>query len=73
MCSIILPKSVIKQIDKYRKHCLWRGSTINEKGTPKAAWKMVCIPKVENGMGVIDLEQQNKALIIKNLHKFFNK
>jgi len=25
------------------------------------------------GLGVIDLEKQNKALILKNLHKFFNK
>lgn len=73
MCSIMLPKSIIKQIDKYRKHCLWRGSTINEKGSPKAAWGMICIPKDQGGMGVIDLEKQNKALIMKNLHKFFNR
>lgn len=26
MCSLVLPKEVIKQIDKYRKACLWRGS-----------------------------------------------
>jgi hypothetical protein len=31
MCSIMLPKTVIKQIDKYRKHCLWRGTEANEK------------------------------------------
>jgi len=73
MCSIVLPKSIIKQIDKYRKHCLWRGSSVNEKGYPKAAWDMVCIPKVEGGLGVLDLEKQNQALLMKNLHKFFNK
>ena len=73
MCSIILPKAVIKQIDKFRKHCLWRGSSINEKGSPKAAWNIICVPKDQGGLGVIDLEKQNKALIIKNLHKFFNK
>lgn len=37
MCSLALPKSVIKQIDKYRKHCLWRGSDINSNKPPKAA------------------------------------
>jgi hypothetical protein len=25
MCTYLLPKTVIKQIDKFRKHCLWRG------------------------------------------------
>jgi hypothetical protein len=42
MCTYLLPKTVIKQIDKYRKHCLWRGSDLNSKKPPKAAWKLVC-------------------------------
>ena len=25
MCNFLLPKTVIKHLDKYRKHCLWRG------------------------------------------------
>jgi hypothetical protein len=37
MCSFLMPKTVIKQIDKYRKHCLWRGSDVNNKKPPKAA------------------------------------
>jgi len=73
MCSLALPKSVIKQTDKFRKHCLWRGADLNAKTPPKAAWTMVCSPKDAGGLGVIDLEKQNKALLIKNLHKFFNK
>jgi hypothetical protein len=40
MCSIVLPKTVIKQIDKYRKHCLWRGATANEKKSCKSS--MAC-------------------------------
>lgn len=73
MCTLTLSKAVIKQIDKYRKHRLWRGSDINAKNHPKATWKMVCKPKIEGGLGVIDIEKQNKALILKNFHKFFNK
>lgn len=73
MCTPVLPKAVIKQIDKYRKYCLWRGSDINARKPPKAAYKMVCKPKDEGGLGVIDIEKQNKALLIKNFHKFFNK
>ena len=34
---------------------------------------MVCVPKDEGGLCIIDIEKQNKALLAKNLHKFFNK
>lgn len=73
MCTLAIPKTVIKQIDKYRKHCLWRGLDVNGRGQPKAAWTMICNTKEEGGLGVINVEEQNKALLLKNLHKFFNK
>lgn len=73
MCTISLPKTVIKQIDKYRKHCLWRGAEKNEKKIAKAAWPIVCRPKVEGGLGVLDIQTHNEALILKHLHKFFNR
>jgi hypothetical protein len=57
MCTLELPKAVIKQIDKFRKHCLWRGSDINAKSPPKAAWEMVCVPKEQGGLGVTDIEK----------------
>ena len=72
MCTFLLPQTVIDQIDKYRKHCLWRGSDINAKSHPKAAWSMVCLPKSERGLGVLNLKTQNEALVLKNLHKFYN-
>jgi len=59
MCTLALPKTVITQIDKYRKHCLWRGSDINAKTPPKVAWKF-CKPKIEGGLGIIDIEEQKK-------------
>jgi len=34
---------------------------------------MVTRAKEEGGLGVLDLKTQNEALLIKNLHKFFNK
>lgn len=33
MCPILLSKTVIKQIDKYRKHCLWRGAEASQKNS----------------------------------------
>jgi hypothetical protein len=73
MGTFLLPKTVLEQIDKYRKHCLWRGSNVNDKRPPKAAGHMVCLPKEEGGLGVINLKTHNEALLLKNLHKFFNK
>jgi len=73
MSTFKLHKTVIKQIDKYRKHCLWRGADINAKKPPSAAWETVCLPKKEGGLGVLNLRTQNEALLLKNLHKFFNR
>lgn len=39
----------------------------------KAAWHMVTKSKDKGGLGILDLKTQNEALLIKNLHKFFNK
>ena len=71
MCTFLLPKTIIDQIDKYRKHYLWCG--INARNSPKAAWNMFCLPKEEGGLGVLNLKTQNEALMMKNLHKFYNK
>jgi len=73
MSTFKLHKTVVKQIDKYRKHCLWRGADINAKQPPKAAWELVCLPKKEGGLGVLNLRTQNEELLLKHLHKFYNK
>lgn len=74
MCSLLFPPQVIKQIDRYRKHCLWSGGDINRRGTCLAAWEPACRPKNEGGLGIIDLKTQNKALLLKQkyLDKFYN-
>jgi hypothetical protein len=33
----------------------------------------ICRPENQGGLGVLNLEIKNKAFILKNLHKFFNK
>lgn len=40
---------------------------------PLAAWSLVTRPKKEGGLGVLNLTTQNDALLLKSLHKFFNK
>lgn len=73
MCTLKLPKTVAKPIDKYRKDCLWRGSDINKKGYNLAAWPLVTTPKNKGGLGVKNLYLQNDALLTKQLAKFYNK
>jgi hypothetical protein len=72
MCTFNLHVTTREQVDKFRKHYLWRGSNETNRVNAKAAWKMVTRPKDEGGMGVLDLKSQNEALL-KNLHKIFNK
>jgi hypothetical protein len=35
-------------------------------------WQIVCIPKDQGGLGVLDLEKMNIALLAKWLWKLFN-
>jgi hypothetical protein len=55
MCSIKVPITILKRVDKYRRHCLWRGGNVNAMKSPLAAWKMVTKPKLKGGLGVINL------------------
>ena len=73
MSTFHLHSTVREQIDKYRKHCLWRGSEENNRINAKAAWPMVTKSKEEGRLGVLDLKTQNEALLLKNFHKFYNR
>jgi len=73
MSSYLLPKTIVEQIDKFKRHCLWRGADTNSKKPPKAAWPKCCLPKEEGGLGILNINKQNESLLFKHLHKFFNK
>jgi hypothetical protein len=73
MGNLKLPPSIYNQIDKYRKYSMWRGTDMNAKKPPLAAWKLATRPKRNGGLGIINLETQNDVLLLKNLHKFYNR
>ena len=72
LCTPSIPPGIIKQLERIMHQCLWRGNS----DTPRqslAAWDMVCRPKEKGRLGVINLQLQNQGLLIKHLHKFYNK
>jgi len=73
LCTIKLPKGVIENIDRTRKQCLWRDSDEEKKGGNLVAWQIVQKPKDKGGLGVINLQLQNDALLLKHLDKLYNK
>jgi hypothetical protein len=73
LCSLKIYKSIIKIFDCSRRHCLWSKKEDSTTVNDLAAWSVVCRPKNAGGLGVINLEIQNKALLLKQLHKFYNK
>ena len=74
MCTFRLHKMVIKYIDKFRKHCLWGGANVDAKSPPRllGIWSVYQNQR-GGGLGVLNLTTQNEALLLKNLHKFFNR
>jgi hypothetical protein len=73
MCSVKMYATNLNSIDRARKHGLWRGSDVASKGKPLVAWSKLTTPKDKGGLGLKNLRIMNEALLIKHLHKFYNK
>ncbi|KAL2252964.1 UNVERIFIED_CONTAM: hypothetical protein Sindi_0091100 [Sesamum indicum] len=61
--AFILPKKVINEIEKRLRAFLWKGMT--NSGYAKVAWKDICRPKEEGGLGFKDISTLNRALMTK--------
>jgi hypothetical protein len=74
MSSLQIPPKTLEHIEKLRHHCLWNKKTEEaEKCSSLIAWHRVCRPKKRGGVGVLNLKLQNEALLMKFLHKLYNK
>ena len=73
MCTMMIPKTVIKQINSYLMNCFWRKYATQDRGAALISWEQVCKPKSHGGLGVLDLHTHNKTLLMKSLYKFFNR
>uniref|UniRef100_A0A5B6YUZ1 Reverse transcriptase domain-containing protein n=1 Tax=Davidia involucrata TaxID=16924 RepID=A0A5B6YUZ1_DAVIN len=62
----VLPKSVLKSIERVMRNYLWSG--VEMKSTKaKVAWKDICKPKKEGGLGLKDLAEWNRAVMTKQI------
>jgi hypothetical protein len=73
LCTLKLADGAIEIVDKGTRIVLW--GKLENSGRPKSlvAWYLVCRPKYKGGLGITNLAAHNEALLIKFLHKFFNK
>ena len=64
MSSIKLSQSILDGLDKVSRSFFW-GSTSGKKKQHLVAWKQVCLPRREGGLGIRSATAMNKALIAK--------
>ncbi|GJW59532.1 hypothetical protein Tco_0108867 [Tanacetum coccineum] len=66
-CNVfLLPKEVIKDINRVLKDFLWRQGDVC-KGRAKIASKTIYNPKTQGGLGLKDMFTWNKALLVKHI------
>ncbi|GFZ01931.1 hypothetical protein Acr_15g0005400 [Actinidia rufa] len=63
--------SIIEQVEKCNRTFLW-GGTEDRRKIHLVAWKDICCPNSDGGLGLHDLNAFNKAMLGKNAGKIFN-
>jgi hypothetical protein len=53
LCSLKIYQWVIDEVDKYRRHCLWRDKDLQKNSPPLAAWELVCSQKIKGDWGFL--------------------
>ncbi|KAL8110069.1 hypothetical protein AgCh_025974 [Apium graveolens] len=66
----ILPGAVIKWLNSVLSKFLWNGNSAGSKA--KVAWEKTTLPLEEGGLGIKNIAEWNKALIIKHLLNVVN-
>jgi hypothetical protein len=73
LCSLDIPEGILKQVNRIIRQCLWKKRDTGTGGHSLASWDMICKPKDKGGLGILDFRRQNEGLLMKHLHKFYNK
>lgn len=67
-----IPREVLTRLDAIGSKFYWQGGKENKKYR-LAKWSLMCRPKAQGELGIIDLDTQNKCLLSKWLFKLLNK
>jgi hypothetical protein len=62
-CSLKIPITIFIHFEKSGRQFLWADREDKIQGKCLASWEMICRPKDQGGLGVLDLRIQNKALL----------
>ena len=65
-------KGVLKKLNHYISCFFWQGGSDKKKKYHLAKWDILCRPKDQGGLEVIDLEVQNKCLLSKWIVNLLN-
>ncbi|WRX10498.1 Reverse transcriptase zinc-binding domain - like 2 [Theobroma cacao] len=66
-----LPSAVKKKLESIQRNFLWAGNG-EKKKIHFVNWTTVCKPKSQGGLGILDLELKNRALLSKWLWRYAN-
>jgi hypothetical protein len=64
MSMYLLPKTVIKRMDKNRRKFFWQGGSLKKK-YHLVQWRKVCRAKKQRGLGIKNLRKVNVSLLCK--------
>ena len=64
--KFILPALTIAKMESLLSAFLWKGVSLSTKGA-KVAWKQLCFPKSEGGLGIKRLKTWNQAAAINHI------
>jgi len=67
-----MPCAVIRQITCLCRNYLWTGDICRNKSA-LVAWKTVCLPKNERGLGLLNIQISNNSFIAKQLWNIHQK
>lgn len=62
----MLPKTILSEIECICRKFLWREPSL-QKGCSKLAWKAICLPVKEGGLGLRSLHTWNRVLMLKHV------
>jgi hypothetical protein len=72
MSAVRVPKTITKLIDKKMRAFFWTGEDSCHGSKCLVAWDAVQAPKSKGGLGIKDLELQNRCLLLKFIDKLYS-